>query len=671
MKVKIKHFSCQNKIKVYDIHILYFYIKMKKQILSFFIFYLLFFTIWFSQVNALIDEDLWLDLYKDIESWLDDLELKQYNYNLTDWWAVSLSEKVNYLLWAECLWNELTTEDFIKIANWDIAALTKHIKDTCRTDNWQKIEVSLITEYAWLISSLHINANSTAQEKVQSIYRISRTWLYSDWNDSNSPFDLVIDLENINSIIFEMSEKEMYSWKDNVSLKDFWKNLQSNPLYKEKNLPALWWESASSSSVFSAWWWWTSWVKPQIWNSTQTGKTQTWTNTIQNINSWTTNTWSISTWETDKDEKKYSDLWYVCLDSTNKNLSWLDSFYTNEIIKNIEKINLDDESDQSNTWTNNSQNQELTNTWNTQTWILSISWATNSWQHVAQIQDLKDVDISPSWQTSWTSNPPGPNSLAGWSSQSQNQIQSSNSNNERKLKNIFSIDINKWWWKCLNFFCISIDFKTYTQNLFWSSWKLESIESIVKNSNNHLRKFAFTDLTQKMLTLAHYEDNNKLRVKDIKLKDIFNFNIITFTRQIPLINTDKNKAKEENYLNSSSYWAMWLIEQYYNSLWIEAWKANSIENIQRLENQLKAIQDSWNTETINATQKYVQFLSQYSEDEKDNRLLAELLYSKQKHDNIDFMNWMFSELASFTNSFEIYVKWIRSQILKMDKKPTW
>ena len=68
--------------------------------------------------------------------------------------------------------------------------------------NLDKIEVSLITEYAWLISSLHINANSTAQEKVQSIYRISRTWLYSDWNDSNSPFDLVIDLENINSILY-------------------------------------------------------------------------------------------------------------------------------------------------------------------------------------------------------------------------------------------------------------------------------------------------------------------------------------------------------------------------------------------------------------------------------------------------------------------------------------
>ncbi len=63
------------------------------------------------------------------------------------------------------------------------------------------------------MTNIKINYTYRAREKSQNMYELSKIWLYSDWNDANSPFDLMSDLKDIDAII--SNEKIDYNedWK--------------------------------------------------------------------------------------------------------------------------------------------------------------------------------------------------------------------------------------------------------------------------------------------------------------------------------------------------------------------------------------------------------------------------------------------------------------------------
>ncbi len=629
----------------------------RKKLIFFIIVFLFYFSL-LQEVKAFIDEDIWLNLYKDIESWIDELENKEYLNILTDWWKTTISERLNNLAWIDCIWWNISIEDFQKNVNWNIEVLWKYIKDICKTSDW-KIEINLLNTYTAFSINLHKKAKTEAEQKLNNVYKISRIWLYSDWSDSNSPFDLIIDLENINKIIFEISEIEKYTWTDNVSLSKYFWSSNKSPTYKEVNLEAYSWNKHWNSLYSPSWW--TNSLKET------TTKTNTW-------NLWNSTTkietWSISvtkTWIIDNDnvlnEKVYSDLWYTCLESTNYNLSWLDNRYLNQIISNIEKKDINNYEDELNELDSNSKT--TSNTWSKNE---IVTWSTNNTWKLANIQNLKDIDISPE-KTWWSSNS---TKLQWWnyidSSNNTAQASTNSLKNDLNIKKIFSADINSGWGKCLDFFCILIEFSTYTHNLFW--WwksKLETIESIVNNSNNHFKNFAYTSMNQNQMTLAHWQRY----FKNIKLKDLLSFNIIVYSRQIPLVNTDKNKQKEEKIRQRSPYSFNGLAEQYYSRYGLEFNKANSLENLTRVEGQLKTITDSANTEILEANKKYDQFLMNLLQIKDENRMITDILFSKQKNDNIEFLYWIFSELSSFTNTFEIYAKWLSEVVQKMSEKPVW
>gem|GEM_PF-6396414 len=71
-------------------------------------------------------------------------------------------------------------------------------------------------------------------------------------------------------------------------------------------------------------------------------------------------------------------------------------------------------------------------------------------------------------------------------------------------------------WPCTTYFCITVDFITNTYPLFTSGSDL-SIESIVKRSNEHIRKFAGTSLIQSNMTINNFQ----IGLKDLNLPDIF------------------------------------------------------------------------------------------------------------------------------------------------------
>jgi len=188
--------------------------------------YIIFF-VW--QTKAFLGDDLWNDLFKDINEWIKYLETEQIVYELSwQWWEIS--EKINFNLQANSLWeciNEgITLTDVENIVTWDLATLQNNIKEdsTCRNENWN-ISVENLNKIDDIIKNIYDEIKDISQNKTKQLNYISRIWIYTDWNDNNSPFDLMSDLENIDYYIF--SEEIPYEWEDIGNIDDLMSDILS------------------------------------------------------------------------------------------------------------------------------------------------------------------------------------------------------------------------------------------------------------------------------------------------------------------------------------------------------------------------------------------------------------------------------------------------------------
>lgn len=195
---------------------------MKKLIFLIFWFFYIFPKISFG--NFLSDPTS-LDLYKKIDSWYYELELKYVEKELK-WWDVngSIQEELNKRAKAnglkECFSWEIAAKDVQKIYldSESTNILPELLKDCFEEE--KSIPIETLNDYFWIVSESYAQNTKKAQTKVDNIYKIGRIWMYSDGIEENSPFDLVLDLEEINSIIFE--ESIPY---DGVNNFDLWKSV--------------------------------------------------------------------------------------------------------------------------------------------------------------------------------------------------------------------------------------------------------------------------------------------------------------------------------------------------------------------------------------------------------------------------------------------------------------
>lgn len=185
-----------------------------------------------------LSDPTWLDLYKKIDSWVYDLELKYLDKELRwwdMWWNIvdDLNKRAkNAWLNDTCFkWN-LSVKDIKDIYNDNNSAeiLSNVLKD-CFDPEEASIWTTTFNNYLNIVNESYEENSKKAQTKVDNIYKIWRIWMYSDWVEENSPFDLQIDLQEINSIIFE--EQIKYNWVNSTNLwRDVnnllsWKNLNS------------------------------------------------------------------------------------------------------------------------------------------------------------------------------------------------------------------------------------------------------------------------------------------------------------------------------------------------------------------------------------------------------------------------------------------------------------
>jgi hypothetical protein len=169
--------------------------------------------------EAFLWEDLWFNLYNSIDEWFEELEISQYEYELSWQWK-TIRENINNILaneWIwECIEGEITSSDVTKIFNWEINILVENLKEweNCKSENWE-ITNDILLKISKVIEELKIESEKRADEKSEKINRISRIWIYSDGNIKNWPFDLIKDLQDIDQIIF--ASKINYEWEELLS----------------------------------------------------------------------------------------------------------------------------------------------------------------------------------------------------------------------------------------------------------------------------------------------------------------------------------------------------------------------------------------------------------------------------------------------------------------------
>jgi hypothetical protein len=227
-----------------------------------FIIYLISFS---YTTKAFLGEDLWSNLYNNIDSGFEEMEFKQYEYELSWQWE-SIKDNINKILKIEWLWEcinkELTSETVEKISNWNIGALYEVISEECKEEK-TSININKITNIQDTIRKINEISKSKSAEKTKQINNISRIWIYSDWSIKNSPFDLITDLDDINSIIF--SSEIIYEWEEYTNNDDLIKNLfEGNSDLNNLNLAPLivnLWTTETNSLT----------IETGSWTNTQTG----------------------------------------------------------------------------------------------------------------------------------------------------------------------------------------------------------------------------------------------------------------------------------------------------------------------------------------------------------------------------------------------------------------
>lgn len=517
--------------------------KMNKKFLI--IISLVFITLLKSQTTfGFLSDDLGLDLYKKIDSWVYDLEMRYVDKELK-WWDVngSIVEELKKIEWlwelSSCFDLELSSQETRKIASWwdESIALLYEKLEKCAQD-W-KISQQTISNYQDLIENYYAESVASAEEKVKQIHKIARIWLYSDWIEENSPFDLMKDIEEIDKIIFETTPE--YNW---VNIADMDKIMDW----------MLNWQ------LFEDWW--------LVYGSYDKDDYN----------------WNSSTLTTPIEVTDWSNM--VCKVNDTK----LNDETINDLLKDK--------------------------------WINVIDYPNND-------EYLDDEEY--------------------W-----NDVFSYQAVNDNAM------------WPCNNFFCITIEFVTYTHNLLWW-WTSPSIEWFIKKSNEHLKKFSSTSLVQSKMTTNIFE----MWLKDLNLADTFHIWVQVSHKPVPILNLEKEDDEGfEDKWDGSDFSVDNLLHRYYTNLWLDYERQNDLEVFKWEDYEFKSMLNKTQLASQEAEINYNEYKEYTTALKLQNDYISETVIDKKiLSEEISWFYNQFIELESFVEAmmdYSINLSWI---IKKMREIP--
>ena len=383
-----------------------------------------------------------LDLYKNIDKWINELNDKIRWLALTGWpRRTTINKEVNNIAiteWKEpCLSssNIISQEKFDNIIlNNSIGDLAWYIDQKCKSEDW-KITTETLSSTLKLLQKHDTNTKKVSNKKTDQIYKISNIWLYSDWILENSWFDLMSDIIDINKVIFKNDVD--YEWWDAVDI--------------DWTIAACIARSADNSSSSDN-------------NNEESEIDYTPSNNensfIPNNDSNTTNVISNNeNQDTDNYEDSLIETYnnYICPDETND--SWLSDNEVDSIVDGIQN-------EVYNWWST----YNLTpTTWSSDSnWIPDLIWNWVEWNtdNIATSKWISCLNVDLEWE--------------------------------------YEKVVDNSEWPCDDFFCIDVEFVTYQHNLFWW-WENITIEYLLNRSNEHLSKYASTSLIQAKMSKNDFE----------------------------------------------------------------------------------------------------------------------------------------------------------------------
>lgn len=179
-----------------------------------------------TSTNASFWSPTSLNLYKNIDKWFENIKDRMETFEL-EWWQQKkwiLSEINKYAIINQqpaCLdesknlsastFNDIVDNSDISWKTW----ILRYLKPNCL--DWSLQNEILIT-YLDLFRTYKIDKIKQSVLKSNQLYKVSKIWLYSDWDIDNSWFDLITDIEDIDKIIF--ADVVDYSWEPIKELDD-------------------------------------------------------------------------------------------------------------------------------------------------------------------------------------------------------------------------------------------------------------------------------------------------------------------------------------------------------------------------------------------------------------------------------------------------------------------
>ncbi len=153
--------------------------------------------------------------YSNISENIDFLEWNIYTIDLE--WSNWTRQKINDYSGINCLNDDLNENEIRDIViNWNIGFITTKISESCKDEEW-RISVGDTNKLLSSISKFHNETVEKSREKTRQLINLWSTWIYTDWLDENSPFDLIKDLEKIDSIIFS-EPSTVYEWNEFIDI---------------------------------------------------------------------------------------------------------------------------------------------------------------------------------------------------------------------------------------------------------------------------------------------------------------------------------------------------------------------------------------------------------------------------------------------------------------------
>ncbi|MCD5380351.1 hypothetical protein LR004_00330 [Candidatus Gracilibacteria bacterium] len=538
----------------------------------------------FSISNAFLGDDLGLNLYKSIDGGIIELEEGEYSYEMKGQSAGgTIEDPLNKVLsqkgYGDCKIDESLSEtDISSISGGDIELLKSKLSKSC-LHGGTAIAVSTINSLQSEIKSYKNKVQQRAEEKAKQTYNISRIGLYADGDSKNSPFDIIQDIKDINSIIFTQSIE--YKGENPINDGGFSDYLSG----KFKDLPK---------------------------HEKDDGE-----GTIESVEETTD----------------------ILEESTDTPISELDIIESDElIVADINPI------------------------------PVGIFGVDNT--QYACIDNVKSSGLSQEYLDSlgiYSGGEEATSDLSVLIPLDENQYEGEeedsfieNFDEEMSFLNTGYTAVNdNSIWDCSNFFCITIDFITSEHSVFGGE-KMNSIQSIVEKSNEHLKKFVNSSLIQGKMTTNNFE----LGLRDLKLSEVFSFGMVITKKTPPILNLVENEDKDENPLSAKNiYCKRW------ESSGGKCIRQNDLQVFIDNDAEAKTIIDSGEISVAAAAQKFAERKAQQQMQSLLNDIITKAIQRNAGLKETEELYVEFLEIERFVGSIQDYSNDLSALVRVLNKIP--